>query len=344
MRHKWIALCVAVCLALALSACSPADTDAPLTENVQYGCQPQATLSVFDNSYAIAPDGSDWVYYKNIATGALMRADRNFENASQLSEGEIVGIGYEDGALFYARVVAQEDESTRSELVRADANGENPEIILSTDRTIRQMLIVDRLIYFVAYDEDACELWRCNLRGQSQITVAGGNYYVGDYTVNGNTIYFNMAWAEEAGDYTTYRCGISGDGITATGFRRGGSFFFAGDALYSAVPYGEDRVMLEILNTEDDSDEPYLMEAGGSMVTAFWFTDQYLYFSLTDSRNINRIHLETREVEELYTEAEGENYFTGLTVAAGRLVLCDAQGGQFVADIGQGDMTLSPLG
>lgn len=334
---------MAVCLAVTLSACSPSERDVPLTENVQYGCQPQGTLSVFDNSYAIAPEGNDWVFYKNIATGALIRADRNFENASQLSDGEIVGIGYEDGALFYARVIAQEDETTRSELVRADANGQNPEVIFSTERTIRQMLIVDRLIYFVAYDEDACELWRCNLKGQSQITVVGGDYYVGDYTVSGNTVYFNMVWAEQTGDYTTYRCGISGDGITVTGFRRGGSFFFAGDDLYSAVPYGEDRVMLEILHTEDDTDEPYLMEAGGSMVTAFWFTDRYLYFSLTDSRNLNRINLDTREIEELYTEAEGENYFTSMAVAAGHLVLCDAQGGQFIAKIGNGQVTLASL-
>ena len=344
MRQKWIALAVIFCLALGLTACSPSEGDAPVSAKTQYGCQPQSVLSGFDNSYAIAPEGIDRVFYKNISTGALMRADRAFKNAEQLSGGEIVGVGYEDDARFYARVVTQEDETTRSELVRADARGDNPEIILSTARTIRQMLIVNRLIYFVSYDEDACELWRCNLKGQSQTTVAGGDYYVGDFTLNHDTVYFNMVWAEEVGDYTTYRCGISGDGITATGFRRGGSFFFAGEELYSAVPYGEDQFLLEILDRQEDTDEPYLTEAGGSMVSAFWFTDQYLYFALPGSRNLNRLDLETRSVEELYAEPEGETCFTGMVVAGGRLMLCDSQGGQYTAEIGQKNMMLNSLG
>ena len=126
-----------------------------------------------------------------------------------------------------------------------------------------------------------------------------------------------------------------------TKFRRGGSFFFAGDTLYSAVPYGDDRVMLEILDREEETDEPYLLEEGGSMVSALWFGEQYLYFSLPDSRNLWRIDLDSREVEELYTDEE-EGFFTGIVLAAGQLVVCDSQGRQYTA-VPEGDLKLVPL-
>lgn len=330
MPKKFL-VCFGLVFALIFSGCSATGNgDLPVSHTTVYSNQPQGTLSVFDNSFAIAPEGSNAVFYKNISTGKLMRTDRDFQDRVSLSEGEIVGIAYEDDSLFYARLIKEGEEVVRSELVRADRNGENPQLILSTERTIRQMLIVDRLIYFVAYDEEACELWRCNLKGQSLITVAGDSYFVGDYTLCKDTVYFNMVWAEEAGDYTTYRCGISGADVTQTGFRRGGSFFFAGDTLYSAVPYGDDQVMLEILDREGEADQPYLIEEGGSMVSALWFGETHLYFALPDSRNLWRINLESRQVEELYTDEE-EGWFTGIVLAAGQLVVCDSQGKQYTA-------------
>lgn len=341
MRKRSL-VCLAVLLSLIFSGCaSSGGVDLPVSAVTNYGNQPQSTLSVFDNSFAVAPEESNAVFYKNIATGELMRAGRDFENPVSLSEGEIVGLAYEDNSLFYARLVKEGEEVTRSELVRADRNGENPTLIFSTERTIRQMLIVDRLIYFVAYDEEASQLWRCNLKGQSLITVVG-DYFVGDYTLCKDTVYFNMAWAEEIRDYTTYCCGISGADLTMTKFHRGGSFFFAGDALYSAVPYGDNQVMLEILDREAQGDEPYLLEEGGSMVSALWFGERYLYFALPDSRNLWRIDLESREVEELYADEE-DGCFTGIVLAAGQLVVCDSQGRQYTAVLGK-NMTLNRLG
>lgn len=338
-RSFLLALLLVLCTGLA--ACSqPAGGDVPPTEKTAYGCQPQSVLSVFDNSFAIASERGDCIFYKSMATGSLMRAGRDMSSPVVLAQGQITGIGFEDGSLFYARVIEGET-SQRSELVRADARGENPQVIFSTERMIRQMLIVDRLIYFVAYNEESCELWRCNLKGQSLITVAGDTLGVGDYTLGQNTVYFNMVWAEELRDYSTYRCGIAGAGLALTGFRRGGSFFFAGDSLYSAVPYGDDQVMLEALDPQEETDEPYLLEAGGSMVSALWFSERYLYFALPGSRNLARLDLESRAVEELYADEE-EGCFTGIALAAGRLILCDSQGRQYTALPGEG-MTLTPL-
>ena len=340
LRSFRLALLLVLCMGLA--ACSQsAPGDVPLTEKTAYGCQPQSVLSVFDNSFAIAPEQGNHIFYKSAVTGGLMRAGRDMSSPIPLTEGIIVGIGFEDGSLFYARVIGGETDHTRSELVRADVRGENPQVIFSTERMIRQMLIVDRLIYFVAYNEESCELWRCNLKGQSLVTVAGDTLSVGDYTLGQNTVYFNMVWAEELQDYTTYRCGIAGAGLTPTGFRRGGSFFFAGDSLYSAVPYGDDQVMLEVLDPQEETDEPYLLEAGGSMVSALWFSERYLYFSLPGSRNIARLELESRAVEELYTDEE-EGCFTGIAMAAGRLFLYDSHGRLYTALPGEG-MTLTPL-
>lgn len=349
MKRKWISLCLILALSAGLAGCSPQEADIPAGAKAAYGCQPQGTLSVFDNSYAIAPAESKAVFYKDLTTGALRRADRGFQNAVTLAEGEIVGIGFEDGSLFYARVTADEDGNPVSHLIRADARGENPEIIFTTERSIRQMILSDRLIYFVAYNDEASELWRCNLKGQSLVTVVGGDYAVGDFTVTSDTIYFNMAWADMIGDYSTYRCGISGAGITPTGFRRGGSFFYAGDGLYSAVPYGEHNLLLERLDPEANTEDPYLVEEGGSMVSALWFTDHTLYFSLWGYRNLYKIDLESRKVDLLYEEdaeyEEGEEiFFTGMAMAAGRLVLCDSVGKQYIVRTDVQPIAPEPLG
>ena len=337
---RWAAL--AAVLLLLAGCAAPAASDWPAAGDTLFGNQPQGMLSVFDNPLALAPEGGDSVFYVDRQTGALIRADRAYADPRQIDPGEVTGLACDGDALFYARVTPA-GAGVRSEIVKTDRAGENPLVIFTTDRRVRQFLLADHLLYFVAENDQTSELWRLTERGDGLLTVAGNDLPVGDYTLRHSTVWFGSIWTAQWNDTAVYRTSISGGEAIPQGFRRGGPLFTVGNDLFAAVPYDDHLFLLQTLDPDGQTDEPYLLEEGGGMVSALWFCDRWLYFALPNSLNLYRLDRQSRETVCLYQGDEDGNCFAGMALAAGRLVLRDAAGGQYLVDPDAAAVTLAPL-